>query len=76
MNDYPDPREALIRELMTAGGCFVPPGVLPERWKQGRSPDHEGRVAALCLAWDLLNGAPVPTVEVTAQLRTRLKMKR
>ena len=73
MCDYPDPREALIRELAIAGGLFMPPGMSPLRWRNGVLPDHEGRVAALCLLWDLMNGAPVPDVEVTAQLRLRLK---
>lgn len=45
---------------MTEGGCYETPDKRHLRLGRGRLPDHAGRVAALSLALDLLDGAPMP----------------
>lgn len=66
-SDRLNPRQWLIRFYMTAGGCFDAPS--QRHLRIGRTlENHDARVAALCLAYDLEEGAPLPQTIYSAGL--------
>jgi hypothetical protein len=54
-----NPRQWLIRLYMTQAGAYEQPHDQHLRVGRGRLDSHEARVAAACIAADLIYGAPL-----------------